>query len=65
MTFKEMVDYIMGEIGSQRHKMSDKVPFNVADKIRGEPEHIDQAEHLADKYNKKERIDASGQDSPD
>nr|DAT88451.1 MAG TPA: hypothetical protein [Caudoviricetes sp.] len=35
MTFRELVDYILGEIGSQRYRMSDQVPFDVADKIRG------------------------------
>lgn len=47
MTFRELVDYILGEIGSQRYKMSDQVPFDVADKIRREPEHIDPVEYLA------------------
>lgn len=65
MTFRELVDYIMGEIGSQRHKMTDQVPLDVSDKIRGGPEHIDPAEYLAGKFNIKERVDAGGQDSPD
>lgn len=63
MTFRELVDYILGEIGSQRHKMSDQVPFDVADKIRGEPEHIDPVEYLAGQFNIKERVDAGGQEN--
>ena len=65
MTFRELVDYIMGEIGSQRYRMSDQVPFDAADKIRGEPDHIDPVEYLAGKYDIKERVDAGGQVSPD
>ena len=50
MTFRELTDYIMDVIGSQKHIMSEQVPDDVADMIRGELEHIDPVEYLAEKY---------------
>ena len=55
MTYKELTDYIYRLISSQARRMSDEVDTEVADMIRGAPEHIDVAEYWAKKYGIKER----------
>ena len=50
MTYRELTDYIISRMQHGEHLMSDQVPADVADMIKGGPEHIDPAGYLADKY---------------
>lgn len=50
MTYRELTDYIYGLMQHGEHSMSEQVPGDVADMIRGEKEHMDAAEYLAEKY---------------
>jgi hypothetical protein len=50
MTFRELTDYIYGLMQHGEHSMSEQVPGDVADMIRGGERRIDAAEYLAEKY---------------
>ncbi|WP_050638849.1 MULTISPECIES: hypothetical protein [Clostridia] len=61
MTYKELTDYIFSRMQHGDHKMSEQVPADVADMIKGGPGHIDPARYVASKCDIKRGVDAVGQ----
>ena len=49
MTYKELTDYIFSRMQHSDHKMSEQVPDDVADMIKGGERRIDAAEYLKEK----------------
>ena len=58
---RDLIDYLLAEVGAGRLAGSDKVPAELIRLI--DDGHLDVTEYLAGKFNIKEGVDAGGQEN--
>lgn len=63
MLVRDLIDYLLAEVGAGRLAGSDKVPAELIRLI--DDGHLDVTKYLAGKFNIKEGVGSIGQDSPD
>lgn len=61
MLVRNLIDYLLDEVGSGRLTGSDEVPEALTDEILGGPVHLVPAQYLEGKLNTREGVDAGGQ----